>query len=151
MAGVVAISEQGPDTFVVTEAVLGGQLVEARTGSKIGVAAAASVACLGIATKDAITPAAQATAQTVAPTYGSSPGFDVSVISENVAVGYHGVWPVKYAAAATFGALLKVAALGTVTPWVFGTDNPSLIVARCVEPAGVSGASVIAATRLLLG
>lgn len=148
MAGAIPRFNGGPVTYEVVETVRGSQLVEARTGSKVGVAAAGSVACLGVATKDA-TPVATLTGT---DTFGN-PTINISPVSQYVAVqGVPAIFEtITYAANATFGALLKCAANGQVTPWVLGTDNPALIVARCLEPAGVTvGTKATGRTKILV-
>lgn len=148
MAGTIPKYNGGPVTYEVVETIKGGQMVEARTGSKVGVAAAGSVTCLGVATKDA-TPVATLTGT---DTFGN-PTINISPVSQYDAIqGIPAIFDsVTYAANATFGALLKCAANGAVTPWVTGTDNPSLIVARCVEPAGVTiGTKATGLTKILV-
>jgi hypothetical protein len=61
MTGVNPRYVQGPVTYQVVETIVGGQLVEARAGGVVGVAAAASVKCIGVATKDATVAPAGAT------------------------------------------------------------------------------------------
>jgi len=148
MAGTIPRFNGGPVTYEVVETVLGGKLVEARAASKVGVAAAGSVKCLGVATKDA----APVAALTGTDAFGN-PTINISPVSQYVAVqGIPAIFDtIVYAANAAFGDLLKCAALGQVTPWVTGTDNPSLIVARCVEPAGVViGTKATGLTKILV-
>lgn len=128
-----------PDTptYSATETILIGKLVEARSGGVVGVAAAGSVVVLGVAEHSVL--AADA---------GTTSEADGTVITDLAQVGPYnpyvsvgvGIFVVQYAAAATFGAALKAAASGAVTPWVSGTDAANLIVGRCVQPGGVSGA-----------
>lgn len=134
MPGVIPRYDSGPVTFEVVEAIAGGKLVEARTGGKVGVAAAASIKCLGVATKDA-TPVAS---QESTDAFGNAV-LNTGHVTEFVAVQGNGAtFNVTYAADCAFGVLLKCAANGAVTPWVSGTDtNAALIVGRCTEPAGV--------------
>lgn len=126
--------EKGPVTYQVAETVRGGQLVEARGSSKIGVAAAGSSTVLGVAQTDA-----KATVTTQSTDSDSNILVDLgqAAYPPDVAVIKFGEVPVTYAANASFGALLKAAANGQVTPWVSGTDAAGLIVGRCTEPAGV--------------
>ena len=144
MAGVIPRFETGPKTYEVAANVTGGQLVEYVAGtptqpglSLVQPAGAASQKVAGVATKDAIAAANQAALQTF--TSGDNfPSINVAVPSESTAVAKRGEYPMKYAAAATYGAKLKAAATGQVTPWVFGTDDVSLIVGICEEQAGVA-------------
>lgn len=133
MSGVIPRFEHGwAITFQVVETIKGGQLVEARAGSKVGVAAAGSLKCLGVATKDARVP--------ITGTTTDAEGFPVQSlveVTEYVAVNGGGaVFPVTYAAAAAFGDRLICAALGQVTPAGVAPDART-IVGICYEPAGV--------------
>lgn len=148
MAGLIPKFNGGPVTYEVVETVKGGQLVEARAASKVGVAAAASQVCLGVATKDA----APVGTLTGTDTFGN-PTINISPATQYVAVqGIPAIFDgITYAANASFGALLKAAANGQVTPFVSGTDAPALIVARCVEPAGVTvGTKATGRTKILV-
>lgn len=133
MSGVIPRFGRGPVTYKVTETVKGGQLVEARAGGVVGVAAAGSTKCLGVATKDA----------TPASTGASTDAFGNPVqslveVTDHVAVDNSGAYyAVTYAADAAFGVALKAAANGQVTPWVTGVDAADLIVGYCAEEAGV--------------
>jgi hypothetical protein len=136
MAGIHVSLTDDPITCEVVEAVLGGQLVECRAASAgatqrpVGVAAAGSVVAVGVALIDASPFAASGTPLVVFPQPVAT------------AVAAQGEIPgVTYAATATYGARLKCAALGKVTPWISGTDNPALIIGYCAEPAGVSAAA----------
>lgn len=128
----------GPLTCDVTEAVNPGQFVETRTATlhgatqyPVGVAAAGSSLVAGVAL----------TAGTPSDTVQAT-GL-VYALPQDVAVAIEGIVPgITYAASATFGALLKTAASGQVTPWITGTDAVEKIVGRCWEPAGVSSAGV---------
>lgn len=138
MAGVVPKFDNGPITCRVLETVKGGQLVEGRTAAvqdkgigNIGVAAAASTKVMGVATKDARPPASNETTDT----FGNVT-VDVTQITEYVAVGIHGVWPVLYSANAAFGDPLVATANGTVAPAGAAPDART-IVGRCWEPGGV--------------
>ncbi len=53
MSGTLPRFERGPVTFAAAEAIVGGQCVEARAASVIGVAAAGSLKFLGVARTDA--------------------------------------------------------------------------------------------------
>lgn len=115
-------------------AITGGQLVEATTGGVIQVGTAGSTKILGVATKDGY----GTDGSTGTTSYGAY-ALDASFPTNQVAVA-HGHFVVAYAAAAAFGAKLKAAASGGVTPWVSGTDAADLIVGVCSEPGGVAGA-----------
>lgn len=133
MGGVIPRFEAGqPITFQVTEAVAGGKLAEGRAAGKIGVAAAGSFKCLGIATKDARPAASGASTD--------ADGFPVQSlveITDKVALGGGGaVYPVTYAVAAAFGDLLICAANGQVAPAGAAADVRTII-GKCVEPNGV--------------
>lgn len=126
-------------TYSVVQAVAPGQLVEARTGGLVGVAAAGSASVLGVAEHYAMPADAAPTSEPDGNTIVdvAQPGPYNPALTVGV-----GIYQVTYAAAALFGALLKSAASGAVTPWVSGTDAAGLIVGRCVQPGGVSGAGV---------
>jgi hypothetical protein len=138
----------GPDSYQVSAQVLGGQLVvpDASPASTVSVAGAAAINVLGVAGIDAAPIVSQAGTNTG---YGQ-PVVDISFLPDYVAV-YHGPCDthVTYAAAATFGQLLKAAALGQVTPWVSGADtNPATIVGRCTQPGGVLAGATVGRMRL---
>jgi hypothetical protein len=149
MPGAVPAFREGPVTFVTNAnaTIVGGMLVESDGGTPalIRPAGAGSAVVIGVATNDSV-----GTAVSQVPTVpgADSPVVNVSIIDQYNAVATKGVWRLTYAAAATFGARLKAAANGQVTPWVSGTDNPELIVGVCYESAGVSGAGVVGLTRL---
>lgn len=136
MAGVDQVTKTGPKTFTPAEVILGGQLVEARTGGRIGVAAAASVKVLGVALSDAQSPDTAAAPPT-ADQFGR-PIVNALPIATSVAVAYGGAEVrLTYSAAATFGALLVSTGAGKVGPAAAAADA-ALIVGRCTEPAGVA-------------
>lgn len=141
MAGAVPVFDNSPVTCDVVAAVTGGQVVETRAPSgaatqhPCGPAGAGSVTVLGVALIDATNAGQSATLATPLP-----PATVVAV---------QGVVPVTYAAAATYGALLKAAASGQVTPWVTGTDNPSLVIGKCMETAGVASGATVGKMRIL--
>lgn len=141
MAGVIPRFVRGPVTYTVVEPIVGGQIVEARTGGLVGVAAAGSLKALGVATKDA----APATDGTGTTPYGDA-FLDVSTPQPTCAVDDHGYYPVGYAAAANFGDRLIVAALGKVTP-AGATPDSRTVIGYCAEPAGVA-AGVTGLARL---
>lgn len=136
MAGVDQVTKTGPKTFTPAEVILGGQLVEARAGGRIGVAAAASVKVLGVALSDAQSPDTAAAPPT-ADQFGR-PIVNALPIATSVAVAYGGAEVrLTYSAAATFGALLVSTGAGKVGPAEAAADA-ALIVGRCTEPAGVA-------------
>lgn len=129
MAGVPVRLRMGPDTYQVSAAVVGGQLVVPTTGGKIGPAGASALTVLGVALNDAL-PA------------GSDVDTTFSTVRPDVAVAYGPAEVrVTYTAAAVFGAKLMAAAAGQVTP-VTADGDPRLIVGICTEPAGVGAAGV---------
>ena len=136
MPGIHQQLTDDPVSCEVVEPVLGGQFVETRAASAgatqrcVGVAGAASATVVGVALIDAAPVAAQANPLLIA-------SYPVAT-----AVAIQGEVNVTYAANATYGARLKVAAAGQVTPWISGTDNPSLIVGYCAVPGGVASAAV---------
>lgn len=121
--------EGGPKTYVANSAVTGGTLVQLRSDGKIEVAPAGSVAVVGVAQKDA--------APRTEPVTTSGGAFDITAPSGTTAVFNHGEFVLKYAANCNPGQTLKAGALGTVTPWVSGTDAADLIVGRCTAAAAV--------------
>lgn len=134
MSGIVPKFSGGPVTFQVSAKVTGGQVVkaDASPAKTVSPAGAGSALVLGVALTDAI------------PTEtGVNDDFGNAIVPTNAypqhttVAGPGFVVPVTYAANADFGALLKSAANGTVTPWVSGTDAAGLIIGRCFEPGGV--------------
>lgn len=124
------LSHVGPATYEVAEAVKGGQLIEARAGSKVGKAAAGSLVVLGVAEIDA--------KPYTNPVTTDADGFEtvnVSPLPTHTTVGF-GTYVVTYAADAAFGAALIAAANGAVTPAAAAAD-PRTIVGYCAEPSGV--------------
>jgi len=138
----------GPANYQVSALVTGGSLVVADGGgaTTISTAGAAAINVLGVAVDDASPIISQAGNTTG---YGS-PLLDISVLRDYTAVVSGGVdIHVTYAAAATFGVLLKTAANGQVTPWVSGTDTlPATIVGRCTQPGGVLAGATVARARI---
>lgn len=131
MSGVNPVLFEGPDTVTVNVAVTGGQLVmpDSTTG-KVKPATAGAATVLGVALEDG------------APTSSQTP-LNFSIARPEIAICYGSVdVRVTYAATTAWGAKLKAAASGQVTPWVSGTDAADLIVGICTEPAGVSSAAV---------
>jgi hypothetical protein len=126
MTGVNPRYVQGPVTYQVVETIVGGQLVEARAGGVVGVAAAASVKCIGVATKDA-TPTV---AGTGTDAYGN-PTLALQYVTNTVAVGgSDSIYPVTYSANAAFGDRLVCTANGTVAP-AGATPDARTVVGYC--------------------
>lgn len=137
MAAVPQTFKTGPETYVPAEAVVGGQVVEARASSRVGVAAAGSLKVLGIAVTDGINPEAFVGTPTT-PTNGL-PTIDATQLPGHVVVAFGGivVAGVKYANAAAFGDRLIAAANGAVTP-AGATPDARTVIGICDEPAGVA-------------
>ncbi|MFT4081181.1 MAG: hypothetical protein QM638_01215 [Nocardioides sp.] len=137
MAGIPVRTQGGPQSYDVAEAITGGQLVEARDDSQVGVAAADSTTVLGVALNDAVTAASISTGVDANNVLNAAPLPTRAVVAKSG----HEV-ALTYAADADFGQRLKAAAAGAVTPFVSGTDtDPALVVAICTEPAGVTVAT----------
>lgn len=142
MSGIAVRRKHGPRSHEVAEAIVGGQLVEGRASSKVGVAGAGSKKVLGVAIADAV----PASAFNPAPVNGV---LNAAPLPNRVGLASRGdEVPVKYAATATFGQKLKAAAAGTVTPFVDG-DDAQLLVGKCIEPAGVTTANTIGFMEVL--
>ncbi len=143
MPGIPVYSKTGPRTFTPANdsvQIVGGLLVEARSGGRVGVAAAASVHVLGVALTDAQAPEALVTTPTV-DAQGRNL-LSAAILPTSVAVAYGGCEAqLTYSANASFGDLLVATANGTVAPATTGTGglmNPLTIVGRCTEPLGVT-------------
>lgn len=133
MSGVIPRQQLGPDTFEVSAAVTGGQLVAPSTGGKVAPAGAAAANVLGVALNDA-----QAAGS--APTNPINTGWP----SAYVAVARNVDIRVTYNGAANFGDKLVTAANGQVTA-LGGTaaaTDARQIVGICTEPAGVTAGAV---------
>jgi len=139
MAGVIPVFEEGPVTFPVAVAVTGGQLVEAVGATGVQPAAAGSFVCLGVATTDGL-PSSTSQAPTI-PGIPAANAIQAAPLPSYVSVASDGVWPVTYAAAATFGQRLICAANGQVTPAGAAPDART-VVGVCYEPAGVGVGAV---------
>lgn len=132
MTGIVPKFQRGPVTYEVVEQIIGGQLVEARTASKVGVAAAASTKVLGVATTDATpTPASSTT-----DAFGNQVIPMVNVDKYTAVGGGGAIYPVTYSANAAFGDPLVATANGTVAP-AGATPDARTLVGQCREPGGV--------------
>jgi hypothetical protein len=151
MAGVVPRYDDGPVTFQCSDSasIVGGMLVESDAGSpaKVQPASAGSQVSIGVATNDTV---GVSVSQVPTVPGTTSPSINAALLPPYVAVASDGVYPVRYAATTAFGARLKCAANGQVTPWVSGTDNAELIVGICYEPGGVTVSSgfVVGAMQL---
>lgn len=134
MTSVVPNKIHGPETYLVNEAVDGGQLVQAHLASKrVEVADADSALVMGVA----LYPAAPAgTTGGDSNTFGGNPAFDNSSLQEEVAVAFTGVFKLKAGSAINWGDMVKAGAAGTVVP--IGASAATLIVAQCVDPDGVA-------------
>ena len=132
MPGVTPRFSEGPVTFTAIAAITGGQLVDGVAGG-VQPSGAASNVCVGVALSDAL-PAGTSQTPTV-------PGAPVSVnlapYPSTVAVANEGIYPLTYAAAATFGQRLVTAANGQVTP-AAATPDARQVVGICFEPNGVA-------------
>jgi hypothetical protein len=126
----------GPVTFAAIAQVAGGQLVDAAAGG-VQPAGAGSMVCVGVAVSDAF-PAATSQAPTVP---GAPVAVNLAPYPNQVAVANKGVWPLTYAAAATFGQRVITAANGQVTPAGAAPDARS-VVGVCMEVAGVASGAV---------
>jgi hypothetical protein len=136
MTAVAPRYAKGPVTFTSLAAITGGMLVDAAAGG-VQPCAAGSVVCVGVATSDSLP---TSTSQT--PTVPGAPvAVNLAPYPPYVAVAVEGVWPLTYAAAATFGQRLITAANGQVTPASSAAD-PRTIVGVCFEPAGVASGGV---------
>lgn len=138
MPNVTQYRQGGPATWEVAEAVTGGLFVEGRSGSKIGVAAAASTKALGVALADAAPKGADYTTPTQPGGAGTQWNLNSGrLLPTHVAVAYAGTEvKAKFSANAAFGEALVITAGGTVAP-AGATPDARTIVARCTEPGGV--------------
>jgi len=135
MAAVAQVTKTGPRTYTPVEAIVGGQLVEARTGGRIGVAAAGSVKVLGVALTDAQPPELFTGAATLV---NGRPVLTAAVLPQVVGVAYAGdEVKVSYSGTAAFGDKLVATATGKVAP-AAATPDARSIVGVCTEPAGVN-------------
>lgn len=149
MSAVPQVTKGGPRTFTPAEQILGGQIVEARAASRIGVAADASVKVLGVALTDAVNPEAITGEPTIVQ---GREVLTAALLPTRVAVAHSGdEVPVTYATAAAFGDKLAAAALGQARVWravdpdgagALTADPASAIVGTCTAPAGVAAGAV---------
>ena len=148
------VFEKGPITFSLTNKVgLGGAngikegvlVMPDGTTGRIKPTTGAVANCLGVAVGNA-----SATDFSNADTLDDW-GNNVTNFNyppNEVAVAYQGVWLLTAAGAVAFGELVTAAANGQVAANGAGT-NALVIVGRCVEPNGISGAG--AKGKILLG
>ncbi|BDB62364.1 hypothetical protein ACLBYD_30330 [Rhodococcus sp. C26F] len=140
MAAVTQVTQGGPKSFIPAEVILGGQLVEARTGGRIGVAAADSVKVLGVALTDGQSPETAQGGTTVDAI--GRPIINAMPIPTVVSVAYAGTeTKVTYSAAATFGDKLVSTGSGKVGPAPVDATAAE-IVGICTQPQGVAANAV---------
>lgn len=140
MPSVVQEFKTGPRTYPAVEPIVGGQLVEARAGTGVGVAAAGSFVCVGVALDDASNTGTAFGVPVTAATVGGYPVLPATATPVNVAVVKGGIVAgITYAAAATFGQALICAAAGQVTP-AGATPDARTVIGYCEEIAGVAAA-----------
>jgi hypothetical protein len=130
MSGVQPRYQNGPRTFPVAAAIVGGQLVipDVTNHFNVNVAGAAATNVIGVALEDG------------APA-GTDPATYVFAREATIPVACGVQVLVTYAANSNTGDRLKAAANGQVTPMILGTDAPHLCVGTNTDPAG----SVLAA------
>lgn len=147
MSAVAQVTKTGPRTYVpaVGVTILGGQVVEARAGGRVGPCADGSLVVLGVALTDAIAPEDL----TTTPVAGT---LNAAGLPTNTAVAYGGdEVPVTFNEAAAFGAKLAAAANGRVR--LFRATDPdgtgaliadvaSALIGTCTTPAGVAAGAV---------
>jgi hypothetical protein len=135
MAAIQEKFVDGPLTCDVVEAVVGGQLVEARAASHnaaqrpVGVAAAGSLVVVGVAKIDA------------QPDDTALTGIPVYPLPKATTVIVEGDVPVTYSATATYGAKLVATANGQVGP-AGATPDARTVVGYCSQLGGVTGGQV---------
>lgn len=140
MPSVAIVLKQGPKSFQPAELIVGGQLVEARAASRIGVAAAGSTKVIGVALVDGVNPEAISTTPAIV---SGRPVLNTALLPTQVAVAYGGMEvPVTYSGAAAFGDKLIAAAAGTVAPAVAADIDARAIVGICSQPLGVAQGGV---------
>lgn len=143
MSAIPMVTKHGPKTFHVTETIRGGQVVEARTGGKIGVAAADSGTVLGVSIGDAAPPNSASSADAF-----GNPLVSAVSVPEYTAVAYGGI-EVRcvFSAAAAFGEAVVSAGDGKVKP--AGASPTGRILGYVTEPAGVTAADQSGLVRTL--
>lgn len=149
MSGITQYTKTGPQSYVPVsgQTVKGGTLVEARTGGRIGTAAAGSLKVLGAALGDAQSPEGVVTAGVVGA--DGRPVLNTAQLPTTVAVAYAPAEvKLTFTAAATFGERLVATADGKVGP-AGATPDARSIVGICTEPAGVGAANGVGLVRLV--
>lgn len=143
MSAIPMVTKHGPKTFHVVETVRGGQVVEARAGGKIGVAAEDSAAVLGVSIGDAAPPEDSSGTDAF-----GNPLVSAVAVPEYTAVAYGGI-EVRcvFAAAAAFGDAVVSAGGGKVKP--AGETPTGRILGYVTDPAGVSAADKSGLVRTL--
>jgi hypothetical protein len=118
----------GPDTYKVSAAVSGGQLVmaDASNPGLVKPATAAATTVLGVALGDA------------APVAADADPLIISAAQPEVAVAWNGDCDVTYTAACALGVLLIAGATGQVTP-AGAAPAYDQVVGRCTAPVTGAG------------
>jgi hypothetical protein len=137
--GIVPQYQTGPVTFTVlaSAVVTAGQMVDPGAGGTIQAAGAGSNVCLGVATTTAV--GASVSQATTVPDVPVS--VNLMPLPPYTAVANRGVYPVTFAATATFGQRLICAASGQVTP-AGATPDARQVVGICYSPGGVTSGNV---------
>lgn len=125
------LSHVGPNTYTVSEAVRGGQLVEGFTDGKARLTRVGSMNCLGVAEIDA----KPFVSQVGAVDADGFPILSVDQLPTETVAGW-GRYVVNFTANCAFGQALSAAANGAVTP-IAADGDPRLVVGYCDEPNGV--------------
>jgi len=138
MAGVVARTRMGPETYIAGESLVGGLLVVPGSGGTAGMvikAGANATTWLGVTAYDA----EPATATGVDTVWGGAyPRIGLDVPRPEVAVIWHGSPKIKFTGAANFGDLVYPAASGTVST----TAGTGRAVGQVIDPAGVASGAM---------
>ncbi len=147
MPGVLQVTKTGPRTYTPVEAILGGQLVEGRTGTPtaqqgasgalVGVAAASSTKVVGVALVDCVPSSVAAAAALPATVLGRQQLAAYPQVQVCTTAYSGDEVPVVYATAADFGDPLIAAAAGQVGKAGVAPDART-IVGRCTHPGGVA-------------
>lgn len=132
MPGKVPEYEWGPLTYEAGVAIAGGQLVipYASDTTKVGPAGDGAINVLGVATKDAVP---VGTNQNQAAS-GVLPGsFNLSPISQYIAVACYGHFRLLNTTNIARGKAVVAAAAGKVRAYVSGTDTPDMIIGKSTD------------------
>lgn len=144
MPGIVPKYKEGPITYEVSTATLGGQLMTADTANpgKVRPAGASDTFILGVARTDA-RPALDA--DQVYTTPSGYPAHDASVPGSKTAVDWFGCFELVVDGAVAFGESVQPAASGQVAKAAGGT-----VIGVCVNPQGAaSGQRALIRLQLL--